>query len=260
MLGGNCAPKPAEKLPLSSSSWDTAIAKSTWGDVQWLWGVLGNDHHIARLGLRHEDWAHLCLLQPILGLGGEGESAEYPNLSGSQPDPHAQLSPRRCSTFFFCTRGAERSTRGCTRDDRLCADTYYVIIIIILPKIYDERDDYDGYKEAVVSRGCRQRAARSFFRAAQSHPMDALGLARALPLHGDECGMKLRCWSVWHPEAWFSGVIWDVFVSKTRVCCGARAAPWISPSASVSAAGTVVMQMGIKVFSSMLLFHLTCKG
>lgn len=51
---------------------------------------------------------------------------------------------------------AEQSARGCARDDRLCTDMHYMIIIIILPRIHDERGGYDSYKEALVSRSCSQ--------------------------------------------------------------------------------------------------------
>lgn len=61
--------------------------------------------------------------------------------------------PQQCSIFPICTHGAKQSARGCAGDDRLCTDVHYMIIIIILPRIRDERDDYDGYKEALVSRG-----------------------------------------------------------------------------------------------------------
>nr|XP_021154658.1 phosphatidylethanolamine-binding protein 4 isoform X5 [Columba livia] len=60
---------------------------------------------------------------------------------------------QQCSIFPICTHGAKQSARGCAGDDRLCTDVHYMIIIIILPRIRDERDDYDGYKEALVSRG-----------------------------------------------------------------------------------------------------------
>lgn len=104
----------------------------------------------------------------LFGAGRKGgKTPGYPKTSSlSLPSPpamrHLPLLHRRCRAG----------------DDRLCTDVPSMIIIIILPRIHDERDDYGGSKDALGSRGCRQRDARCLFLfPPQPSPADALGFA-----------------------------------------------------------------------------------
>lgn len=152
MLAGNYTCKPPEKLPLSNWPWDAA--ESSRRVVQQLCCVLGSSHPVTQLVHRGQGFvagserAFACCT-PFCSQEEQGGMARYPNVSNSQP----RSPPQQRSIFPVCTRGAEQSARGCAGDDRLCTDVHYMIIIIILPRIRDERDDYDGYKEALVSWG-----------------------------------------------------------------------------------------------------------
>lgn len=151
MLPGNYTCKPPEKLPPSESPWDAA--EGSWGDVQQLCCVLGSSHpitwpvHQGRGFIMGTEHAFACCT-PFWGQGERGGTTRYPNISNSQC-----RSPPRNAASSPSAHGAKQSARGCAGDDRLCTDVHYMIIIIILPRIRDERDDYDGYKEALVSRG-----------------------------------------------------------------------------------------------------------
>lgn len=116
--------------------------------------VSGNGHPRTGTGAPSQGPRVLFLAAAHFGGREErGKAVGYPNTSHSPrlslPSPpamqHLPLPPRCCA-----------------RGDRLRAAARSTIIIIILPRIRDERGDYGACEEALVSRGCRQRAARRF--------------------------------------------------------------------------------------------------
>lgn len=192
MLPGNYTPKFPEKLPLSNSPWDNSTRRKHTGGRATALPCLGErpPHRPAvqrgRSSVAGTERT-FARCNPFWGLGGKGGKRRAPQHALCPACPctchQARLQPPCLaqslvlSTFLFLTRthDAEQSARGCARDDRLCTDVHYMIIIIILPRIHDERDDCDGYKEALGSRGCRQGAARSFFRSALRSPAPSHG-------------------------------------------------------------------------------------
>lgn len=198
MLPGNYTPKPLEKLPLSNSAWDTRSAESPRGGgyVTALL-CLGEQPPRSGDGAPSRGPSTLFLAAAHFGVGRKGGKHQVPqHLQFPALIPHHRailLLHRALGTLHPAQppRGdaapsssahndAEQSARGCARDDRLCTDVHYMIIIIILPRIHDERGGYDSYKEALVSRSCSRFFPLS---PARPSPVPRMLLALLGPCH-----------------------------------------------------------------------------